>query len=51
MEIILKRRLVEVLDDGPGRIPRPPLSHHENLPEDLERPDDVDDEHKEKHRP
>jgi len=50
-EEALKGRLVQMLDHGPGRIARPPLSHDEDLPEDLEGPDDVDDEDEEEHRP
>src|SRR4029450_802418 len=48
-EEVLEGGLVEVLDDGAGAVARAALREHEDLPEDLERADDVGDEDEEEH--
>ena len=50
MEEVLERRLVEVLNDGPGGVAGPAAREDEDLPEELERADDVGDDHEEEHR-
>src|SRR5262245_52666132 len=51
LEEILESGLVEVLDHGPGGVPRSAHREHEDLPEELEGPDDVSHEDEEQHRP
>src|SRR6185436_4271450 len=51
LEEVLKRGLVQVLDDAAGGVAGPAHRQHENLPEDLERADDVGDEDEQEYRP
>src|SRR5215813_835296 len=51
VEEVLEGRLVEVLDDGSRRVARTAVGQDEHLAEDLERADDVGDEHEQEHRP
>src|SRR5947209_11816576 len=51
VEEVLEGGLVEVLDHGPGRVARAAVGEDEHLAEDLERADDVGDQHEQERRP